>query len=484
MTETSTPEADQKAPETPQEPAEGTDAPTDAPEAQPQPPEPQSVDEAAESLGAMVVHHETPAGSLTLRPNQKELDNEQVWALKAIGIDTQQDPGVIPHLRAFVHMCQIRALDPFAREAYLIGRGKGANRKYTMQTGIDGYRKMGAATGRFIRVKKRLWTGADDDDRSYVQVTDEDGDVVRQRVWYDQWPAGRGNPGAAKVVIEHYDEDGNVTTTAAVADWEMYAPYNDVWEGSGQNRHPKRNPDGSVVRELGEMWRKGGPHMLAKCAEALAYRMAFPAKMSGVYITEEMHRLDGEERNRRQREQQDARRAAMERSRGQRPEQAAEEAGDDVVDAELVEEPTPAAEAVTEAVAEMQADGEEAQRLLLAELHWQAEAIGQKPAVLAKRRVQALRKNVEDFTAEELFPVVNGLRGMAAEAAKRAGLDEAEAYAAVAVDGAGPIDVEALGVEDEPIDPVERPHEFEGDDDGLCVECGLAKDVGPHPEES
>lgn len=205
----------------------------------------------------------TERGHLTLRPGQARLDEDQRGALLAIGIDTVADPGVFPHLRAFVHMCQIRGLDPWAREAYLIGRGQGDKRKYTMQTGIDGYRKMAASTGRFIRVKDVLWTGSEDDDRSYRL----DANGVMRRVWYDQWPASRGWPGAAKAIIEHYDPAGNVVETEAVADWSMYAPFTDKWEW-GETRGQKkylRNPDGSKVKELNEMWTKGPAHMLGKC---------------------------------------------------------------------------------------------------------------------------------------------------------------------------------------------------------------------------
>lgn len=479
MTDTQT-EPDQKTPEEPQEVAGEPQSPADGPE---QAAEPQTIDEVVdeEEINKAVVITTTPAGSLTLRPNQKVLDPEQHAALKAIGIDTQTDPGVIPHVRAFVHMCQIRGLDPFAREAYLIGRGKGDNRKYTMQTGIDGYRKMGAATGRLIRVKKVLWTGRDDDDRSFVKTEDEDGDLVMKRIWFDQWPAERGNPGAAKVVIEHLDEDGQITTTGAVANWEMYAPYNDLWEYDQQARKrvQRFDADRKPIKVLGEMWQKGGPHMLAKCAEALAYRMAFPAKMSGIYVTEEMHRLDQQERERKRSEQSRTRREAMEASR------RAEAEPEDTVDAEIVEEPAAVAEVTEEVVAEVKADAEQALRLLRAELGWQAEVLGQSVEALGRRWVQQRRKNLPEFTAEELLPLVNGLRSMVIEAARRADMPEAAAYAAVATDGAGPIDVENLGPEDETeqeIDP-DAEHPYEGEvEDGPCIHCGLPEGVGPHPE--
>lgn len=39
---------------------------------------------------------------------------------------------------------------------------------------------------------------------------------------------------------------------------------------------------------LTEMWEKRGPEMLAKCAEALALRQAFPEELGGLYINEEI----------------------------------------------------------------------------------------------------------------------------------------------------------------------------------------------------
>jgi RecT family len=49
--------------------------------------------------------------------------------------------------------------------------------------------------------------------------------------------------------------------------------------------------------EIGFMWRKMPSHMLAKCAEANALRLAFPRELAGLHVEEEVHVLDDEPRN-------------------------------------------------------------------------------------------------------------------------------------------------------------------------------------------
>jgi hypothetical protein len=486
----------------------------------------QPADVVDEETVGKVVAIQTKRGSLTLRPDQSELDPNQHAALVAIGIDFKTDPGIIPHARAFIHMCQIRQLDPWAREAYLIGRGQGDKRKYTMQTGIDGYRKMSGATKRFIRVKKTLWTGQDDDDRSFVRVTDEDGDVVMQRVWFDQWPASRGYPGAAKVVIEHYDERGDITTTAAVADWAMYAPFTDEWEWHPSQRGKKvykTNPDGSRVQKLNDMWAKGYAHMLAKCAEALAHRKAFPAATSGFYVAEEMHRADQIEDDRMARERAQRRRTAMERQRMQSA-PAVEQGSAPEPAGAAPSEPVPVADVVAEVVEQTRADAphepqdapesaqdsapstapadapdapgeraavapEERAGLLRAELAWQADTLGHSVTKLAQRQVRALRRNVEDFTAEELLTLVAGLRPVVVARLGHADREAANRYAAVTRDEAVRLD-DILGVAEGEIMPEDDPRldadpESEHEPvmvDGACEVCGRFEDEAPHPQ--
>lgn len=222
-------------------------------------------DVTGEVTGDIEVKGHISGGTLAIRADQTEWDPVQREGLAAIGIPTT-GPDAFPagQIVAFLHLCQKRGLDPFAREAYLIARGNGDNRKFTMQVGIDGYRKNAQETGRFIRRVGVYWTGTDDDQRSWRWDETEE---VMKRVWFDQWPAARANPGSAKCVLEHYDEAGNVVRTEAIADWDMYAPLYEKWAWNAQQRKklPVLDEHGKKIMELGEMWAKGGPHMLAKC---------------------------------------------------------------------------------------------------------------------------------------------------------------------------------------------------------------------------
>lgn len=450
--------------------------------------QPADVDDGAPSTEIVVAGR----GSLSMVPGQKNLNPEQTAALVAIGIDTRKDPGVQPHVRPFMHMCQVRGLDPWAREAYLIGRGKGDNRKWTMQTSIDGYRKIAASTGRFIRVKTRLWTGTSDDPDSWFRDVDPDtGDVIMRRIWFDQWPASKGHPGSSKVTIEHYDEYGVRTTTSVTADWEMFAPYNDVWEDKpGGGRRPKIGPDGEKVRELTDMWLRGGPHMLAKCAEALCHRTAFPAQMSGVYTHEEMHVLDQRERQRLAAEQAQERRAAIvaretTKAVAAAPEGEPGEAASgplplgDVAEA-VVEEMRDQAPAEPEGEAAPEFTDAERLTMLRREVEFQAEILGKDIATLAKRRIAAVDRKPADFTIEDLLFVTGAHRGQTVAMLEKQGRHpEAVAYRDVAKGQV--VDVDTLVVHEAEVVP-EGKHPYV-DDGGLCRACGEEQDHVNHPDE-
>lgn len=187
--------------------------------------------------------------ALTIREDQFEFSTQQVAALKQLGVDQATDGD----LSVFFHQAKQTGLDPFAKQIYMIGRNAKLDdgswgKKYTIQTGIDGYRLIARRAAKKERESlgygDTLWCG-------------EDGQ------WRDVWLA-RTNPSAAKVTVVR---DGQ--PFAAVALWTEYVQ---------TTRDGKPNT----------MWSKMGANQLAKCAEALALRKAYPQDLSGIYTSEEM----------------------------------------------------------------------------------------------------------------------------------------------------------------------------------------------------
>lgn len=140
-------------------------------------------------------------------------------------------------LAIFLHQCRRTGLDPLARQIHCIVRGKGDNRKATIQTGIDGYRLIAERTGRYAGSERPVY---------------EDWDVPELR--------------SATVTVYKLVGGERIPYTG-VAYWEEF--------------YPKGQYTG--------MWDKMPRLMLAKTAEAQALRKAFPADLSGVYVEEELH---------------------------------------------------------------------------------------------------------------------------------------------------------------------------------------------------
>lgn len=138
----------------------------------------------------------------------------------------------------FLELCRQRRLSPEARHIYLInraGQGKAAN--YVIQTGIDGYRLIADRTQRYA--------GSDEP----VFIHDPEGGIA-----------------IASVTV--YKLIGGVRCPfTASARWDEY-------------------------QAGGPMWAKMPHTMLAKCAEALALRKAFPEELSGFYTDAEMDQAE------------------------------------------------------------------------------------------------------------------------------------------------------------------------------------------------
>lgn len=147
-------------------------------------------------------------------------------------------------VQAFLYQVKRTGLDPVARQIYCIERGG----KWGIQASIDGFRVIAERKGSYAGQTPAQWTG--------------DG-----RDWVDVW-VPREPPVAARIGIYR---TGFVEPIWAVATYEGYCP---------------RNRDG-VLAPTGQ-WLVNAPNQLAKCAEMLGLRKAFPQDLSGIYGTEEM----------------------------------------------------------------------------------------------------------------------------------------------------------------------------------------------------
>lgn len=154
-------------------------------------------------------------------------------------------------LQLFMAQCQRTGLDPFDRQIYFIKRKQWSSRLNAYeevgqtQTSIDGFRVVAERTGEM--------------DGQDVAWCDEAG------VWTDIW-LKHSPPFAARVLAYR---KGCAKPFPGIARYDEYVQ---------TNREGKPNT----------MWAKMAANQLAKCAEALALRKAFPKQLSGLYTRDEM----------------------------------------------------------------------------------------------------------------------------------------------------------------------------------------------------
>lgn len=149
-------------------------------------------------------------------------------------------------LQMFLHIANRTGLDPFARQIYAVKRwDKNVGREVmAVQTGIDGYRLVADRTEKYAPGREPTY--AHDD---------------------------KGKLETATAYVKKLTRDGQWHEVAATAHFAEYA---------------QTTKEGKPTRFWQQM-----PHvMLAKVAEALALRRAFPMELSGIYTADEMAHIE------------------------------------------------------------------------------------------------------------------------------------------------------------------------------------------------
>jgi len=186
-----------------------------------------------------------------LRPNQLKLIRD------TIAKDATPD-----EFDLFIQRARLYGLNPLKREIYLLifNKDKPKYRQATIITGIDGYRIIAERTGNYR---------PDDEPPRYEYSESAKSDTN---------PLGIISASVAVYKFSH----GEWHKTPAIAYWDEYAPVKDEWVD--------RRKTGRKI--LTGKWPEMPRLMIAKVAEALALRKAFPNDLGGMYVQEEMDRAE------------------------------------------------------------------------------------------------------------------------------------------------------------------------------------------------
>lgn len=194
-----------------------------------------------------------------------------------LGKDKEGNGRTLDDLKYFMFQCSQRNLNPFKQQihAVYIYDKQVRGEKLVVITGIGGFRSIAQRSPRplYAGSGEPVW---DMDEETglpksatvqvfaYNPVTGEREAITTGVAWFDEYKK------ESDEYVDETDADGKK-----------------IWDA--QARRYKSKKSGEKV--LNPTWQQRPKGMIAKCAEALALRAAFPEELSGLYVQEEVDHL-------------------------------------------------------------------------------------------------------------------------------------------------------------------------------------------------